>query len=84
MSDRQDRLSKEEHARIFQEEVLPNARIEKFASHDNPKAVILAGQPGAGKGSLVRAVQSEFNRDIFVVDPDEQRKFHSEAERWQK
>lgn len=84
MSDRRDRLSKEEHARIFQEEVLPNSRIEKFASHDNPKAVILAGQPGAGKGSLVRAVQSEFNRDIFVVDPDEQRKFHSEAERWQK
>jgi hypothetical protein len=44
MSDSQDRLSKNEHARIFQGEVLQNARIERFTSHENPKAVILAGQ----------------------------------------
>ena len=84
MSTQQDRLSKEEHNRIFREEVLPNAELDKYMSQEHPKAVILAGQPGAGKGRLKKAVEIEFGGDIFPVDPDEQRKYHPEAKRWQQ
>jgi chloramphenicol 3-O-phosphotransferase len=84
MSDRPDRLSKEDHQHIFQEKVLPQSGLDRFTSQEHPKAIILAGQPGAGKGSLVRAVRREFNDDIFPVDPDEQREFHPEAKRWQQ
>jgi predicted ABC-type ATPase len=84
MSDRPDRLNKEEHQRIFHEKVLPRSDIESFAPQEHPKAVILAGQPGAGKGNLRKATEIEFKGDIFAIDPDEQREFHPEAKRWQK
>ena len=84
MSDHPDRLSKEHHQHIFQEKVLPQSGLDRFTPQDHPKAVILAGQPGAGKGGLARAVRQEFNGDIFPVDPDEQRKFHPDAKRWQQ
>lgn len=84
MSTEQERLSKDEHRRIFRELVLPEAELDQYTHQERPKAVILAGQPGAGKGSLKKAVEAEFNGDIFPVDPDEQRGFHPEAERWQK
>ena len=84
MSDRPDRLPKEEHRQIFQEEVLQNARLERFTSQEHPKAIILAGQPGAGKGGLVRATRNEFSGDVLVIDPDEQREFHPDAKRWQQ
>lgn len=84
MSGPDGRLSKEEHRRIYREQVLPSAELDSFTPQERPVAVVLAGQPGAGKGSLKRAVEVEFGYDIFVVDPDEQRAVHPEAERWQK
>jgi predicted ABC-type ATPase len=84
MSDNPDRLSKEEHDRIFQEKVLPKAHFERHTSQEHPKAIVLAGQPGAGKGGLKNAALLEFNDDILVIDPDEQRKYHPEAKRWQQ
>jgi predicted ABC-type ATPase len=83
MSDRPDRLSKEEHQRIFRDELLPEAGLDRFTPQEHPKAIILAGQPGAGKGGLVRATRQEFGSDIFPIDPDEQRQFHPDAKRWQ-
>ncbi|MFG6086115.1 zeta toxin family protein [Stenotrophomonas indicatrix] len=44
-----------------------------------PRAIILAGQPGAGKGGLVRAVEFEFSDDVVKVDPDELRGAHPDA-----
>jgi predicted ABC-type ATPase len=64
--------------------VLQKARLERFTSQEHPKAIILAGQPGAGKGGLVRATRNEFNGDILVIDPDEQREYHTQAKRWQR
>ena len=84
MSTQQDRLSKPEHERIFREIVLPESGLDTYTPQERPKAVILAGQPGAGKGNLKKAVEFEFHGDIFPVDPDEQREFHPEAKRWQK
>lgn len=84
MSKNPDRLSKEEHNRIFREEVLPDSGIDNFVTQERPRAIILAGQPGAGKGSLKGAILAEFDYSIFPVDPDEQREFHPQAKRWQQ
>jgi predicted ABC-type ATPase len=84
VSNNSDRLSKEEHQRILHERVLPKSEIDMYTSQERPKAVILAGQPGAGKGSLKDAIRAEFDYDILAVDPDEQRAFHTEVERWQQ
>ena len=73
MSEPTDRLSKEDLERTLQEKVLPKSRLDELTSHETPKAIVLAGQPGAGKGALVRAAREEFRGDILVIDPDEQR-----------
>ncbi|MBN5019852.1 zeta toxin family protein [Stenotrophomonas maltophilia] len=44
-----------------------------------PRAIVLAGQPGAGKGGLVTAVEIELSDDVVKVDPDELRGAHPDA-----
>lgn len=73
MSEPTDRLSKEDLERILQEKILPKARLSELTTHETPKAIVLAGQPGSGKSALVRAVREEFQGDVLVIDPDEQR-----------
>jgi predicted ABC-type ATPase len=73
MSDAENTLVKEELERLLREKVIPKSRLDELASHDKPKAIVLAGQPGAGKNSLARAAAREFGDDILVIDPDEQR-----------
>lgn len=63
-------LSKEELQRIQNEVVIPEAGLDGLTTHERPRAIVLAGQPGAGKGSLVRAAEREFGDDILVIDPD--------------
>ncbi|MEQ1511337.1 MAG: zeta toxin family protein [Lysobacteraceae bacterium] len=84
MSDREDRLSKEEHARILQDRVIPGSGLDAVTSQDKPTAIILAGQPGAGKASLVRAAEVELRHDVVAVDPDDLRRFHPQAKRFQE
>lgn len=84
MSASQDRLSKEEHSRILREKVIPEANLEGLTSHERPKAIILAGQPGAGKGGLKTAVELELSGDVAAIDPDELRDYHPEARNWRK
>ncbi|MDM7556104.1 zeta toxin family protein [Xanthomonas fragariae] len=38
--------------------------------------MILAGQPGSGKGNLARAADNELRGDVVVIDPDELREAH--------
>ncbi|MFA0925090.1 zeta toxin family protein, partial [Xanthomonas fragariae] len=52
----------------------------KKSSLENPKAIILAGQPGAGKGRLAEVAELELNQDVVKIDPDELRKFHPQVE----
>lgn len=75
----QNALSPQEHARIFQEEVLPDYRLPSKGSHDRPKAIILGGQPGAGKGSLADAAKSELSGDAITIDPDALRNHHPDV-----
>jgi len=73
VSDFKEALDKGETDRILRESVIPESGLDQLNSHEKPRAVVLAGQPGAGKGTLIRALRQEFSRDILVVDPDELR-----------
>ena len=66
------KLSSEEHKRVFEQSILNNPEIvESIATpQERPKAVVLAGQPGVGKGSLAREVKTAFNDNIVTIDPD--------------
>ena len=70
------KLTPEEHARIFNKVIFPDSGVLKTAPQENPKAVVLAGQPGAGKGGLAKAVEREFSGNIVKIDPDELRDQH--------
>jgi len=76
MSSKADQLSREEHVRILREEILPNSNFGSLISHERPRAIILAGQPGAGKGGIGEVAEAEFRHDVAVIDPDRLRNFH--------
>ncbi len=87
MSARSDEVSTKldasRHASIFNDQILPasgftEAVSKSPGSSDPPRAIILAGQPGAGKGNLTRAANAEFESrgGAVSVDPDELRGFH--------
>lgn len=84
MSDTQSRLDDETHARLLREEIIPKSGMNETSSQDHPKAVVLAGQPGAGKSKVAGALLREFNGDVVPVDPDELRTFHPEFVRLRK
>jgi hypothetical protein len=62
-------LSPELRERIFNEDVLPKYRLSEKTSLENPRAIILAGQPGAGKGTLSNAAKAELRGDVVTIDP---------------
>lgn len=78
MSPPDSRLDHEAHARLLQEKVIPNGGMNETSSQAHPKAVVLAGQPGAGKSKVSGALLREFDDDVVLVDPDELRRTHSE------
>jgi predicted ABC-type ATPase len=75
-----DTLDPETHARIFAKEIVPESGLLEASSQVRPKAIILGGQPGAGKGGLVRAARAELSGDVVIIDPDEMRKYHPRLE----
>lgn len=66
----------EQHELILREQVLQRADFLDASEQSTPRAIVLAGQPGSGKGRLVRAAEVEFQGDGVVVDPDELRRHH--------
>lgn len=70
------RLDAASHARVFAERVVPESGLLEANSQVRPRAIILAGQPGAGKGGLARAAEMELKGDMVKVDPDDLREFH--------
>lgn len=73
------RLSPEEHSARLRDVILPESRLDQVTSQPMPRAIVLAGQPGAGKGGLVAAVEFELSDDAVKVDPDELRGAHPDA-----
>lgn len=80
MSNEKDVLSAEEHARIFRERILEESAFSTATSQERPRVIILAGQPGAGKGGLARSAELELRGDAVTVDPDALRDFHPKVE----
>jgi ATP-dependent 26S proteasome regulatory subunit len=52
MSNNNDALPKADHDKILTDRVLRRADLTGSTSVEQPRAIILAGQPGAGKGGL--------------------------------
>jgi len=51
-------------------------RIARYTRHVNPSAVLLAGQPGAGKTVLSSMLSKAMRDDVFFINADEYRRFH--------
>ena len=51
-------------------------RIAKYERHSKPSAVLLAGQPGAGKTVLSSMLSKALHDDVFFINADEYRRFH--------
>ena len=76
MASESDQLSKEAHDRILREEILTRRNFVDATSQEHPKAIILAGQPGAGKGTLGGRAEIELSNNVVTVDPDSLRDYH--------
>lgn len=75
------KLSKEEHDTIFSEEI-ERPWLERTEAVESPTAIIIGGQPGAGKSSI-RNIAIEELRDAggsALVDVDDLREKHTEHE----
>lgn len=67
------------HQQILNNKVLRQSQFQNATSQERPRAVIMAGQPGAGKGNLVDAARAELGGNVVTVDPDKLRSFHPQA-----
>ncbi len=70
MGNEPDELPQEVRDRIFQEKILTDPNFTDATPQERPKAVILGGQPGAGKGSLAERARIELDGDVVTIDPD--------------
>lgn len=51
--------------KIYEEE--KGTYLKKLEKQDNPKAIILGGQPACGKGGLVPKIEKEYPNDRFLI-----------------
>ncbi|MBX4967755.1 zeta toxin family protein [Rhizobium binae] len=75
MSPSETRLDPTTHADVFAEKIIPVSGLSQATSQAQPKAILLAGQPGAGKGGLARQAEIELANDLVKIDPDALRDF---------
>ncbi|MGH8080479.1 MAG: zeta toxin family protein, partial [Lysobacter sp.] len=60
---------------IFWDRIVPDSGMEQAASHSQPKAIFLVGQPGAGKGALIGMARADLGNDLIMIDPDRLRSY---------
>ncbi len=56
-------------------EVRSHVNLSKFSTQKKPTVVILGGQPGAGKTSVIKSVQKRFEGDIISINGDDFREY---------
>lgn len=81
MASRDGQLPLDVHQRVLRETIIPESGLSHHASQTTPKAILLAGQPGAGKGTLKDISRAELGGNAVVVDPDELRDAYPDVER---
>lgn len=84
MANESDQLSKEAHDQILREEILARRYFVDATPQEHPKAIILAGQPGAGKGGLGKRAEVELDNNVVTVDPDELRRHHPDVDAFRR
>lgn len=81
MSRTYDQIDPAQHRQILNDRILNDRKLFTNATPvDRPRIIITAGQPGAGKGGLVRIAQIELGGNVVTVDPDRLRDKHPQAE----
>jgi hypothetical protein len=75
MSDPKENLHPD-HTRVLADHILGNAGYTEVPSQARPKAIVLAGQPGAGKGTVADNALADLKDQAVVIDPDELRRLH--------
>lgn len=69
------RLSPEKQAAIYGK--IEQRHFRGTSPVDHPRAIILGGQPGAGKSALLEVSKQEFaDRNVVVINGDELRYYH--------
>ena len=69
-----DKFSQDDFIKVFNRFVRFLTRGKTTSSH--PKAILLGGQSGAGKTTIHRIKQREFQGNIIIIDGDSYRYFH--------
>ena len=72
-------LAPQAHAQVFADKVLPHSGLDSTTPQEHPKAIVLAGQPGAGKSGVAGAAIRELAGDAIPIDPDALREMHRDA-----
>lgn len=60
-------------------ERIKKAVIKNKNITDKPVAIVLGGQPGAGKGNIYKRAKTRFSKNIVELDIDEFREFHPDS-----
>ncbi|MGN6480214.1 zeta toxin family protein [Luteibacter sp.] len=79
MTDPSGKLSDARHAAIYRDRIVPDSGFNEATTQSNPRAIILAGQPGAGKGRIQAISMRDLSDDAVSVDPDELRAYHPDV-----
>ncbi|QWP74968.1 zeta toxin family protein [Lysobacter sp. K5869] len=82
-------LDDKTHKEEFERRVLPSVNYDSIPSvpeGQNPTAIILAGQPGAGKSGVAERAKQDLGggMNAIVVDPDAMRDFHPKVDEFRK
>lgn len=78
----QDKLTDSAHNQIFQQQICREF-LDSLSPNPNPKAILLAGQPGAGKNGMCAKAKAELG-ECVVADPDDLRRFHPRYAEYQQ
>ena len=70
-------FSSEQYERAYQK--IKNRVTDEISSVQNPTAIVLGGQPGAGKSSLYKEADIRFRKNIAHIDIDKFREYHPDA-----
>lgn len=69
-------LAPQAHAQVFAEKVLPHSGLDSTTPQEHPKAIVLAGQPGAGKSGVAGAAIRELAGDAIALCLHQARALH--------